>query len=659
MKHIYKTFLVSTLSAFLILPTSVMATDIWIPSTIIISPTGDIAHKFPLPTSSDPGSGVGDSLGGGFFPVVGGSITNFKRIFALEGERGGPKKSKPLVEVSKGVFLPASSLGGYRVLEQSNKSLSLTLAATMGPGGWAGLNLSFAVSGTFAKGYQTNRYAKSIHDIKKNPKVKIPETIKELKNFSPGDSLAFNKKFTLGFSVSAAAGIIAQVGVGGSIASSWNVAFQIPSKKENPRGAPMVRLTYAKMKDKSFSVNAGNLISSFSIARAWGKSQSFEYLFDLSNKRKVPKINLKTEQKKGKVKETSIANVDVLMAYQEAIRGNLILADELAQRKKFGVTKVSETEKTSRGVTKSAGFKLPFLFNANFSRGKTFTMGKTKQFGNNKLVEEWLGVFNQQSTTSGIISKDSKRLNMFTGNYQQISPIKKMGDKVARRYSANYKYVYERNKVDVDKMQEELRKVRYKVGFMKHLRGLEIKPSGGNKVGSLKIELDVMLSNVATDELIKVAQKYGQAVLVKESLDYLEGFFANVKDAKAEICERYKTRILKECIFTTKRQTKSAMKTAYKALMTMQKHKKDVNYKDFVQSYADFGQGFIENRFTLKTFLRMLRYEFNPKAQGKAKWAKEKFVRFDGKRTHVPYEVKIKIQGTHIAPFQKVLKSWK
>ncbi|RLA64774.1 MAG: hypothetical protein DRQ88_06740 [Epsilonproteobacteria bacterium] len=640
------------------LPTSVFAMDVWIPSTIKISINGDISHKFPLPTSADPGNSVGSDVSAGFYPVIGGKITRFKRVFALEGERPA-KKSSALVETSKGVFLPAQSLGGYRVVEQSDKSISLTLAGSVGPGGWAGLGLSVAVKLGWAKGYQINRYAKTIHHIDRLPKVEIPETIEKLKMYSPGDSLAFKKKFTVGFNAAAKAGIMAQIGVAASIATSWNVAFQIPSKRDNPKREPIVRVTYAKAKDKNIAVNVGNLISNFSIAKVWGKSQSFEYIFNLSNRNKVAKLKIKSELKKGQLKEVFLENVDVLQAYQQAIQGNLILADMLSDRKKYGVIKVSETNKQSRGKQMSAGLKIPFLFNMNFSRGKTFTTSATKKFGNDTLVENWLGVFNQQVVTSGLVSHDSKRLNMFTGNYQQITPLKKMDGNISRRYSANYKYYYARNNVSVDKMQEELRKVREKVGFMKHLKGLKIKPAGGKKVGSLEIDLDVALSNVATDELIKVAEKYGESTLTKEALSYLDGFFANVKDAKAEICTRHKTRILKECIFTTKRQTKSAMKMAYRALIKMKKHRSDVNYKEFVQAYADFGQGFIENRFTLKTFLRMLRYEFNPRAQGKAKYAKEKTITLDRKRMRVPYEIKIKIQGTHIAPFNKTLKSWK
>ncbi|TDJ09156.1 MAG: hypothetical protein E2O68_00715 [Deltaproteobacteria bacterium] len=657
MKHFYKTVLISFLSAFLVLPTFAM--DVWIPSTIKISITGDVSHKFPLPTTADPGSGVSGDVSGGFFPVVGGSITNFKRVFALEGERPS-KKSAVLLETSKGVFLPARSLGGYRVVEQSDKSISLTLAATAGPAGWAGLNVSVSVSAGWAKGYQVSRYAKSIHDIDRLPRVEIPENIAKLKKYSPGDSLAFNKKFTLGINAAAAAGIIAQVGIAASVATTWNVAFQIPPKRDNPRREPIVRLTYSKSKDKSVSASAGNLIGTFSIAKVWGKSKSFEYVFNLSNKNKVAKLKIKSELgKKGELKEAFLENVGVLQAYKQAIQGNLILADMLSERKKYGIYKVSETEKQSRGVQKSAGVSIPFLFKANFSRGKTFTTSTTKKFGNNTLVENWLGVFNQQTTTGGVISSDAKRINLFTGNYQQITPLKKMDGNISRRYSANYKYYYTKNNVSIEKMQEELRKVREKVGFMKQLKGMEIRPSGGKKVGSLEIDLDIALSNVATDELIKVAEKYGENVLANEAVSYVEGFFAGVKDAKQEICTRHKTRILKECIYTTKRQTKAAMKMAYRALIKMKKHRSDINYKEFVQAYADFGQGFIENRFTLKTFLRMLRYEFNPRAQGKAKWAKEKFIRLGRKRMRVPYEVKIKIQGTHIAPFNKVLKSWK
>jgi len=101
------------------------------------------------------------------------------------------------------------------------------------------------------------------------------------------------------------------------------------------------------------------------------------------------------------------------------------------------------------------------------------------------------------------------------------------------------------------------------------------------------------------------------------------------------------------------------MKTAYKALQEMSKFRSDMNFKAFVQAYADFGKGFIENRFTMKTFLRMLRNEFNPGASGDAKFGKEKMAMVDGQMSKIPYEIVLSIRGTNLAPYKQVLYSFK
>ena len=84
-----------------------------------------------------------------------------------------------------------------------------------------------------------------------------------------------------------------------------------------------------------------------------------------------------------------------------------------------------------------------------------------------------------------------------------------------------------------------------------------------------------------------------------------------------------------------------------------------MDFKNFVKAYADFGKGFIENRFTMKTFLRMLRREFNPNIKGEGKFGKEKTIIVDGKTSKIPYEIRLKIKGTNIAPIDKVLYTYK
>jgi hypothetical protein len=299
---------------------------------------------------------------------------------------------------------------------------------------------------------------------------------------------------------------------------------------------------------------------------------------------------------------------------------------------------------------------VPFLMSASTNIGKKFVGGRSKLFGEDHLLEELLASYSHESGTEGILSNDMKRLSIFAGNFQQISPLGELNGDLKRRYSGSYKYYYAKNNVTPSTLEEELRKLRYKVGFMKELKGVNIPK---DKIGSLELELDLSLSNYATDEFMKLVEKYPEDVLVNESTEYIDGFFKGVSDAKQEICESYRVRILDECIFTTRRQTTSAMKSAISALKEMKKFRMDMDFKNFVKAYADFGKGFIENRFTMKTFLRMLRQEYNPNLKGEEKFGKEKTIIVDGKTSKIPYEITLKIKGTNIAPIDLTLYTYK
>ena len=114
------------------------------------------------------------------------------------------------------------------------------------------------------------------------------------------------------------------------------------------------------------------------------------------------------------------------------------------------------------------------------------------------------------------------------------------------------------------------------------------------------------------------------------------------------------------------------MKKAYKGLMKMAQSKGKSDYKGFVKGYADFGKGFIENKFTMKTFLRLLRFKCRTSVYHKLikerpylskqevlKICPEKRIMVDGKLSKIPYEIKMKVQGTNIKPWSQTLYSHK
>lgn len=624
------------------------------PLTIQIKSTGLISYRFPAPTTSKPGAAFKSFSPGvtSFYPVPIFSIQKFKRIYALEGE--APNEITNNAIEREGLFLPAKSTGGYRVIEKQDYTLGLSLSASVGlVTGWMGVGLSSGVSPSFGKGYLANRFAPSLDAIDSIPKPEVPTTLEQVKKWNPGDSLSTSTSKSLAFNTgfSVLQGVAASASVVGTISTSWNVGLSKPKKGSDS----VVKLVWAKDKGAKFSLNAGNLFSKINLSKAWGKSESFSYQFDLSSKARFD-IPVESYFKSKTPQTETFKNMSILEAYQEALNGNLVLADAFSQKKDSGVKKISEDEKKSEGTSVGGQISFPYLMSASVNIGKKFIGGRTKLFGDDHLLEELLASYSHESGTEGILSNDMKRLSVFAGNFQQISPLGELNGELKRRYSASYKYYYAKNNVSSETVEEELRKLRYKVGFMKELKEINI-PKGN--IGSLEMELSLTLSNYATDELMKLVETYPEEALVNESVEYIDGFFKGVTDAKQEICESYRVRILDECIFTTKRQTKSAMKSAISALREMKKYRMDMDFKNFVKAYADFGKGFIENRFTMKTFLRMLRNEFNPNIKGEGKFGKEKVITVDGKPSKVPYEITLNIKGTNIAPVEKILYTYK
>lgn len=716
----------STVFLVLIFSTSLLATELWMPVTIIVSPSGSISQLIPLPVDGNPGPSAGSNLGGGFFPVIGGNITHFTRIFAITPSQSSINVSN-LSSSQEFSLLPEKSALGYRVITQDNKSLTIAGAATMGPGGWLALNATLAVGITAGKGYLASRSVKTLAEAKKLPSPKIPNDIPNyIQQLNPGDSLSFSTSGSLFANLSAGAGWLINVGVGYSVNGSWSVTLGRPENDSNKN--PSVILSYTKDKSHGGNVNIGNLFTSVSASFLMGKSNSFKYKFDLTNlnatdaeiafhpndplikkmqsdsklNKMIRPINLNQRDiasTGGKLNNIPLQGfvlekATALQAYQLALKGNLILADFLSQAKgKYGVTKITEEESRYKKANLGVGVKVPWLISANWNWGKAYIVNDLKNFDEDTAVETVNGIYSKEFSTSGILSNDAKRSSLFTGFVQQIMPLDQgfAPPNTFRRYAANWKYSYQRNNVDKEKMLEELKQVRYRIGFQSVIKGDlidQLYMSQGNdrdvkmKNKSFNVEVDIALSNIATDELMNIAEKYDEKTFVNEAESYLDGFVNTYKNemdkddystAKKELCiggAGHKARVLAECIFTTRNQTKSAMKTAYNALIKMKQFKANGDYKHFVSAYADFGKGFIENRFTMKTFLRMLRYvctpatyqklvKANPNASNEdiLKVCPEKRVLVDGKPSKVPYVVKMKVQGTSLKTFDGVLYS--
>jgi len=252
-------------------------------------------------------------------------------------------------------------------------------------------------------------------------------------------------------------------------------------------------------------------------------------------------------------------------------------------------------------------------------------------------IEEHRGVYSKETKSRGFASKAHDRISLFAGGYQKVTMFKGINKEEIHRLFATYNYSYERNKVKPKKFLKELKKVVTKFGYKEEINFNLPK----NYKGYLKMEFNAVFSDKALKKLLKMASKIERINFGKRNIkveDYyaklgeiaVNNYFRNVEGAYREFC---RIRIKSDCLRVTRKETKKALKKAYKYLMKMNKYyTEEVEGKKFAKAFADFGEQMLKNRFSFHTLMWEMRGQ--------------------------PVDVKLKIKGSGIRPFQMSLYSY-
>lgn len=615
---------------------SLYAQDYWIPPKITVSADGRLSQNLVLPNYQVEGAEIPPDVEGGFYPLLNTKFVSFKRIFAVDSESGNFSESE------KGVLIPAQSKNGYRVIEQSDLGIAVPIPIMQSEG--LPVTFSVGVTPSVGKGWTSSRFVQTLEETKKVKPLQLPIDEKLREEYRPKDEFFYHRN--KGISVNASVGAKGfSVGVAVFVDSVWNVNI-------DRKDMGLFTVSYSNALDKGAKVYGSATIAGFSLDKIWGQSKTLSYSFDFSNKK--IQNNLKIESYyEGKKAETIIKEASVQKAFLNAIKGDLVLADMLSKEKGFGVEKLLSSESKTNTFRKSAYFSLPVLFTLDAHKGKSFVVNNSKLIQEDLLAEQLIGVYAKDYQTSGMLSKNAQQNLIFTSNFQQITPLGKPEGKIIRRYSANIKYLYMRNKVDREKLELELKKLRFLIGQMKELKDLNIPEK---EIGSLKLELDLLISDMATDELMEYATKTPSAEFTKEAMDYLEAFFVKVKDSAEETCKDMGLVLTVSCLPSLRGETSSAMKKAHIALLKMSQERAALNYDKFVQAFADFGEAMATNRFTLKTILRMLKFQKVEQTEGEFVRPPDKLRKTkSGKIIKIPFEMYFSLEGTNLAPYRRVL----
>lgn len=624
------------ISLLLFLQFSLFAQDYWIPPKITVTADGRLSQNLVLPNFQQEGPSPTQDFEGGFYPLLNTKFVSFKRVFAIDSD------TQNLAPSEKGVLVSAQSKNGYRVIEQSDLGISVPIPIMQSEG--LPVTFSIGVTPSIGKGWTSSRFVQTFEETKKVKALKLPIDDITMNEWRPKDEFYYHRN--KGISVNASVGAKGfSVGAAVFIDSVWNVNIdRIDQNKFS--------ISYMNALDKGVKVYGSATIAGFSIDKLWGESKSFFYSFDLSSKRIEKNLKIETNYE-GKKEEIIIKEASVRKAFLNAMKGDLVLADMLSKEKGFGVEKISETDTRSKTLKRSAYFSIPVLLSITSQKGKSNIVNNSKLIQEDILAEQLIGVYAKEFQTSGMLSKNAQENLLFTGNFQQITPLAKPEGKVLRRYSANFKYLYMRNKVDADKLQLELKRLRFLIGQMKELKDLKVPEK---EIGSLKIEVDLLLSDMATDELMNMAQKTSEQDFSKEAINYLEGFFKNVGDAAEETCKDMGLEYKISCQPLLRKQTNDGMKEAYRALRVMHAEKENQNYDNFVKAFADFGQAMSTNRFSLKTILRMVKFEKVEQTEGEFVRPPDKVRKAkSGRIIKIPFEIHFSMEGTNLAPYKRIL----
>ncbi|MDC0254855.1 hypothetical protein OAK75_08150 [Bacteriovoracales bacterium] len=612
------------LNIFLFFSFNAYTFDYWLPSKVVVTPDGTLTHKLPF-SHEGPNSLVG---AGGFdtWQSVVGNFNKFKRVIAL-GPPPNSLDAQKMVKSNDGILRIGKNRHGYRVIQHKDWILGTEFTSNIFGIGNTLPSISLGIAGSYGKKIVTSRYINNLKDEKKLPKPKIPKNKKDLRSWVEEDFLSWTTTKDIAF---VAGTEVATIAIGATLIGTST--FIMVVEKLNKSDAPFdVAVTIEKVKGKGWDFNASIGALGTAYGKMFEKAKNWTYYFDLDAKRKA-KIELIPYKGFKKWKKSVQLKLNAEEIYKEMLSGNIAPANFVGKLSKknqtlYGVMPIEETTMAVKTKSISIAAGIPFLINGSYSKGKSFSISHTKKLNEKSIGTTLLGVYNKESETGGWLSHNKQRTRMFSGNYQKIAPINpNSNESIKRRYSGSYKYFYTRNKANGKRLKKELKYLERKVGLAKELR---LKAPNKIKLGTIQIEMDVRISDLATNTLIRTAQKMSKAQFIKLGMKDTEEFFS-VEWKYKDVCKHARL----TCKAKKEIQTRAAMKMAYKALREMKIHKDNLDYHNFVKSYASFGKGFIKNRFSFKTILNLTR-----SAKDSAK--------------NPAVMINFKISGTALPPYKK------
>jgi len=270
------------------------------------------------------------------------------------------------------------------------------------------------------------------------------------------------------------------------------------------------------------------------------------------------------------------------------------------------VKMIKKTKSFSEEDYLSAGITIPFLISAKRKSGTNFQLSNFQELRKNVIGTNYIGIFKEKSKTTGFLSKNSHRLVMFAGKFQDVSKMEAGEKKTLNyRFAGNYKYEYHRDKFDQVKFFEELHKLSHRIGFTNDLLKI-ITKIPDKKLGFVQIQADLIISNQAIFNLMKMKERKELKSLHIDGEKFVKDWFKRKNKLVFPLCS---DEIGEVCYKFFSNQTKKGISEINEGLMKMSDifFRKKGPIKEFVKGMSLMGEGLSKNKFTFRVFRHLLK----------------------------------------------------
>jgi hypothetical protein len=414
-----------------------------------------------------------------------------------------------------------------------------------------------------------DQFAETPEEARKLSKPRLPFRAETLRDWRIGDSLRMQLSGGLVFTANI--GMMGLLSIGPAFVAKGDWVSYVEKVSEHE-----VLLKHTKGRLRALSISSGAFLATVDRTYFRNADESFSFRFDLRDSRAVE-------------------------AYEDAVRGNLTLAQKLAEDPALaGAVRPEVTARTQAlGRMLQVSIKIPMLFAASASSGRITGFEETRVHADGSSVESRYGIFVRERKQRLLHRHRARSESFFAGVITAATPA---GERHESRIATLTLSVAD-ERASGRRLNSAVSRMVRQTG-LRELRSLEF--PGEKDLGYASLKLELSFSPQATAGLLEAAgrERVGAELSVR-ARQLAEAYLSAGTDPD-RLCDRHtgpQGLDAEACLAELKDLAERAARDAARALRKM---KAEADPAGFAKAYAELGKATLASQFVLRAVLGLV-----------------------------------------------------